>query len=86
MDSALAAVDELIRRDPAHRDAMMSGVGIALRFGMKDRAAGYLKAWLAAHPNDTSVKRAIEELEMLGDSSRGEAPDTALGARERTGE
>lgn len=86
MDSALAAVDELVRRDPGHRDAMMSGVGIALRYGMRDRAVGYLRSWLATHPNDTSVKRALDELEMLGDSSLGEEPDPARGARDTTGE
>jgi tetratricopeptide (TPR) repeat protein len=69
LDSALIAVDELIRRDPDHRDAMMSGVGIALRFGLKDRAAEYLKAWLATHPNDTSVKRALEEIQALDEDS-----------------
>ena len=75
LDSALMAVDELIRRDPGHRDAMMSGVGIALRFGLEDRATKYLTEWLAKHPNDTSVRRALEEMQLRGE--KGSKADSA---------
>jgi hypothetical protein len=64
---------------------VMSGVGIALRFGMRDRAIDYLKSWLASHPRDTNVKRALEELEALDDSTGGEEPDTVLDVRGETG-
>jgi tetratricopeptide (TPR) repeat protein len=66
LDSALMAVDELIKRDPTHRDAVLSGVGIALRFGFDEQAERYLSGWLAKHPNDTSVRRALEELQAKG--------------------
>ena len=72
LDSALVAVDELIRRDPGHRDAMMSGVGIALRFGLKDKAEKYLADWLVRHPNDTSVRRALDELRQRTGAPEGE--------------
>jgi hypothetical protein len=41
----------------------MSAVGIALRFQMVDRAKAYLRMWLANHPNDESMRGALEELE-----------------------
>jgi tetratricopeptide (TPR) repeat protein len=72
LDSALVAVDELIRRDPGHRDAMMSGVGIALRFGMKDKAEKYLSDWLVRHPTDESVRRALDELRGRSGALEGE--------------
>ena len=76
LDSALVAVDELIRRDPGHRDAMMSGVGIALRFGMKDKAEKYLSDWLVRHPNDTSVRRALDELKSRTGLPEGDDAET----------
>jgi tetratricopeptide (TPR) repeat protein len=72
LDSALVAVDELIRRDPGHRDAMMSGVGISLRFGLKDKAEKYLSDWLVGHPTDVSVRRALEELREKSAEPQGE--------------
>ena len=76
LDSALIVVEELIRRDPTHREAVLSAVGIALRFGLKDRATGYLRDWLVRHPNDTSVKRALEELEGNGSPVEGDSQKT----------
>jgi tetratricopeptide (TPR) repeat protein len=62
LDSALVAVDELIRRDPNHRDAVMSAVGISLRFGYEDQAERYLANWLADHPQDVEMREALDEL------------------------
>lgn len=76
LDSALLAVDELIRRDPNHRDAVMSGVGISLRFGLEDQAKRYLTNWLAMHPNDAGMKQALDELEA-GATEGGEAGEMA---------
>jgi hypothetical protein len=64
-------VDELIKRNPNHRDAVLSGVGIALRFGLNDQAERYLSNWLAKHPNDLSVKKALDELRSKGGAMEG---------------
>ena len=72
LDSALMAVDELIRRDPDHRDAVMSAVGISLRFGQRAQALAYLNKWLAKHPTDTSVREALEELESRDSLGRAD--------------
>jgi tetratricopeptide (TPR) repeat protein len=75
MDSALMSVDELIRRDPDHRDAVMSAVGMSLRFGRKAQALKYLDNWLAKHPTDTGLRDALEELESrdsLGRADEGQ--------------
>jgi tetratricopeptide (TPR) repeat protein len=71
LDSALMAVDELIKRNTNHRDAVLSGVGIALRFGLNDQAERYLSNWLATHPNDLSVKKALDELRSKGGAMEG---------------
>ncbi|UCG51165.1 MAG: DUF2723 domain-containing protein [Candidatus Latescibacterota bacterium] len=78
MDSALVALDELIIRDPNHREAVMSAVGIALRHQMVERAKGYLRNWIATHPNDESMAKALEELESNG-TSEEKADSAAVG-------
>ncbi|MEJ2722870.1 MAG: hypothetical protein P8181_17295, partial [bacterium] len=75
LDSALVAIDGLIQRDPNHREAVLSAVGISLRFQMVDRAKGYLRNWLATHPNDTGMRNALEELNT--DEETSEPADTA---------
>ena len=66
LDSALVAIDELIRLNPNNREAVASGVGIALRFGLKDQARQYLEDWVATHPNDTAMKNALSDLKGGG--------------------
>ncbi len=83
LDSALVAIDELVRRDPDHRDAVMSAVGISLRFGLDEQAERYLTNWLAAHPTDTNMKEALDELKesAVSESETGEKADS-MGERQ----
>jgi tetratricopeptide (TPR) repeat protein len=77
LDSALVAIDEMLRRNPADRDGVASGVGIALRFGLDDQAKRYLRDYLAVRPSDTAMKDALEELERGGTLPTGRAePDS----------
>jgi hypothetical protein len=59
---ALQTLEELMKWDDGHRDAVASAVAIALRFEMRDRALSYLNGWLAKHPNDAAMQKAREDI------------------------
>jgi tetratricopeptide (TPR) repeat protein len=59
---ALETLDELLQHDDGYRDAVVSAVGLALRFNMTDQALNYLNRWLARHPNDSALKQAREQI------------------------
>lgn len=74
LPAALAALEELLRRDPNHRDACVSAIGIAMRLGDTDHAQRLLNTWLAAHPNDAGMQSAWERLRQSIAPEEGSAP------------
>jgi len=86
LDSALYSLDELIRRDPDHRDAVMSAVGMSLRVGRKAQALAYLNNWLVKHPTDSSLRSALEELESSDSLGRADEGRTDSSGQSQRGQ
>lgn len=62
LHGALQTLDALLQQDGNYRDAVVSAVGLALRFNMTDQALNYLNRWLARHPNDAAAKQMRDEI------------------------
>jgi hypothetical protein len=42
---------------------------LSLKFGLVDRAMGYLTSWIARHPDDASMKEALDKMTASADSA-----------------
>jgi tetratricopeptide (TPR) repeat protein len=61
-EGAAGVLEEVHRRNPQNRDALVSLVGMLMRLEQLDRAESYLRNWLVSHPNDTAVRQALDDL------------------------
>jgi tetratricopeptide (TPR) repeat protein len=62
LQGAIETLDEMIRRCPDVRDAVVAAASISVRLGFVDRALRYLDTWIARHPNDDALRNARDEI------------------------
>ena len=77
-DTALENLDEALRLIPGDRQLHIEAFRVAAQMGMRDRAVGYLQAWLDRNPNDSEVRAAIDDIDsILEKEFRIEPPNEA---------
>jgi len=64
-DTALENLEEAIRLVPGDRQLHIEAFRMAAQLGMRERAIGYLQAWLDRNPNDSEVRSAIEDIDTI---------------------
>jgi hypothetical protein len=60
---SLEQLEYILRADPNDRDALMAAVSMALRTQMIVKARQFLAEWLRLHPDDTSAKQTLEDID-----------------------
>jgi hypothetical protein len=60
---ALEQLEYILRVDPDSRDAVMAGVGLALRANFVSKARQYLAEWLRNHPEDVSARQTLDDID-----------------------
>jgi len=62
VERSLDLLDRVMEMAPDSRDVMMTALSIAGTRGLYDRAERYAASWLRNHPNDSEVRRALDDL------------------------